>query len=295
MLEAYLGGPLPPLLIFTGPEGTGKYSAAEAFIQQKLCLNGSGCGECISCRKFLHGNHPDFIRFPDTEILIGDAQKPEENTIRWLIRTRVIYTPFDGGLRFVLFPSAEKIHHEAETALLKTLEEPPEHTRFILLAADAADIKQTVISRGVTIPFQLLPSRILREFLENFTEEMIDMMGGSLNLFPFFESALFTAMKEKTGEALKHPFSLAALERWLVTGEKKAFSDLLGDIQLSYPQILDIFSLVFLKMCEQHPQRAAVASAIFEFKGELNRRFAGMSPYLTGRLFHELNAALFPG
>ena len=163
MMNAHLEGHPPPLMVLYGSDGTGKWSAAEAFIQQSMCEVGTGCGACPACRKILRGEHPDFIRFPEDRTYIGETSEPAEFTVRWLLNTRLCYTPFDGDIRFVLFPRADLIQHEAETALLKTLEEPPEHTRFIFLVRSLDDLKQTIVSRGVAIPFRLLPEAVVRE------------------------------------------------------------------------------------------------------------------------------------
>lgn len=293
MLEAYLKGSVPPLLIFHGPDGTGKWSAAEAFIQQKLCDVGSGCGNCPSCRKFQRGEHPDFIRFPAARVLIGEQENAETFTIRWLIRTRLIYTPFEGDVRFVLFPAAELIQNEAETALLKTLEEPPAHTRFIFLVRNLNDLKPTIVSRGVCIPFGLIPQKIMREMTGNADETSVELMGGSLHYLPFFSSPLYSILKEKTYEAVKHPLALARLEQWLSTGERKGFTDIDPALEYGYQEILEIFGLLLLEAADQAPAGLEIRRTVLEFKGELNQDMQGMLPYLTGRLFQKLKEAIF--
>ena len=156
LLSNYLEREIPPLLILHGPDGVGKWSAAEAFIRHRFCQTRQGCGNCTPCRKLQNGSHPDLIAFSEEKIQIGDHENPEEFTVRWLLRTRIRYAPNESDLRFILIPRADLILHEAETALLKTLEEPPEHTKFIFLTPDLSLLKETIVSRGLCIPFQRL-------------------------------------------------------------------------------------------------------------------------------------------
>lgn len=293
ILERYRNGHPPPLLVFHGPDGTGKWSAAEAFIQQSMCEVGTGCGVCPACRKILRGEHPDFIRFPEERVLIGETQNPDEFTVRWLLNTRLCYTPFDGQIRYILFPRADLIQHEAETALLKTLEEPPEHTRFIFLVRSLDDLKQTIVSRGVAIPFQLLPECAVRELGGDLQPAELRLLGGSLHLAPFLRTPLYAKMREMSAAGLEHPQALVQLEKWLHQGERSRFADLSGEESYDFQELLDIFSLVLLEVLDEHALRGELAPVVFEFKGGLHRRMSGLHPYLLGRLFQKLDRVLF--
>lgn len=293
MLEQYLHRHPPPVMIFCGPEGVGRWSAAEAYIQQSLCETGNGCGVCAACRKINRGEHPDLIRFPEDRVLIGESDDPEPFTIRWLLRTRVCYTPFDGKLRFVLFPRADLIQHEAETALLKTLEEPPEHTRFLLLVRNLSEIKPTIVSRGVVIPFQLLPAPVLESLTADLGAADRELLGGSLALAGFLRSALAAKMRDLLRQGLQHPKALGDLERWLLQGERKNFADQGYDEELNYLELLDGFTGMMLQEIQSLPERPALARAILAFKGDLHRDLSGLHPYLTGRLFQRLDWILF--
>lgn len=287
LLGRYLERNVPPLLIFHGPEGTGKCDAAEAFILQKLCRVGTGCGHCISCQKIQAGEHPDYIRFPDEPIAIGEPQDPAPFTIRWLLHTRLCYAPYESPQRFILFTRADLIYHEAATALLKTLEEPPGHTRFILLTPDLNNLKPTIVSRGVGIPFHHLPLEELKKMGE-IGEEFLEMLGGSLNLLPFFYSDIYRELKEMIGAALRHPLALIELEEWLQKADKNPLRQRLDEAGYSFEEMLDIFSLMLLKFSESHEHRVPIARAVFEFKEGLRPDQAGILPYLLGRLFHRL-------
>ncbi len=292
ILEYYLTHPLPPLLIFHGPDGTGKLSSAEVFIKQKLCKVGTGCGSCVPCRKMAKEEYVDYIRFPEEKILIGDQEKPEQFTVRWLTNTYIRFTPFEGDTRFVLFPRGELIQHEAETALLKTLEEPPEHTRFILLVNDLSRLKETIISRGVQIPFNYLPVDKIQSIIPGDSSDFIDMLGGSFHLVPFFQTELYRRMKLAIQEAFQHPLNILDLEKWILSGEKNGFSDLTGGQDFSYYEILDYFGLILMHMAYDQNLNHDIQQEIFKFKRELHREQQGMHPYILARLFHSLTGVL---
>lgn len=294
MMSSYLQAHPPPLMVLHGPDGTGKWSAAEAFIQQSMCEVGTGCGACPACRKILRGEHPDFIRFPEDRVYIGETTDPADFTVRWLLNTRLCYTPFDGPMRYVLFPRADLIQHEAETALLKTLEEPPQHTRFLFLVRNLDDLKQTIVSRGVPIPFRLLPETVMRELGGELSEAELRLLGGSLHLAPFLKTELFRKMSEMVRNGLEHPQALVQLEKWIRQGEQKRFADLLPqDEGFEYLELLDIFGLLLLENLTGHPQRQSLAPAVFEFKAQLHREMSGLHHYLLGRLFQKLDRILF--
>ena len=293
MLESYLNRPLPPLLILHGPGGTGKWSAAEALVYQRFCEVGTGCGKCAACRKLAKEEHPDYICFPEGKVFIGDEDDPEPFSVRWLIRKRLRYTPYEAPLRIVVIPAAEQIQNEAETALLKTLEEPPEHTRFIFLTARLENLKSTILSRGVAIEFQSLSREMIHEITRGGLGELEELAGGSLDSIPFFLTPLYREMNEKILDSLDHPLKLLELEKWLHSGEKNAFASLQGEGELDYSGVLDFFGRLFLFRVTDHPQRRAISEAVFELKQGLNQDMAGLPPYLLSRFFHRLDRILY--
>ena len=103
----------------------------------------------------MKGVHPDFIQFPRRKnIAIGKEKDPEDFTIRWLLSSRIPYKPHTSDYRVVLFPEANRINNEAETTLLKTLEEPPAHVVFILATTETHKIPETVLSRCEVYTFK---------------------------------------------------------------------------------------------------------------------------------------------
>lgn len=147
--------------LFIGPEGVGKATSALAFTRALLCTDPSGgdaCGSCRECRQMAHSNHPDFYRLSPT----GSSIKIEQ--IRGIQR-KVMFRSYQGGRKVFLIEQAETMTAEAANCLLKTLEEPPADTAFILLSARPQVLLPTILSRCQQLFFKHIPSRELASLL----------------------------------------------------------------------------------------------------------------------------------
>ncbi|EMO05920.1 DNA polymerase III, delta subunit domain protein, partial [Leptospira interrogans serovar Icterohaemorrhagiae str. Verdun HP] len=113
-------------------------------------------------------------------IPIGSEDNPEEFSIRWLIRSRLNYRPHLSKFRFIVFPDASLIGNEAETALLKSLEEAPPFSRFIFIVNNLDKLKETIVSRAICVPFQYLNQEDLRKINTNLGLSTFPFQGGSL-------------------------------------------------------------------------------------------------------------------
>ena len=161
---------LPPSLIFAGPSGVGKRLVAGAAAQGVNCLNPSrvpagspdrrsghesgvefdACGTCTACARIARGMHPDVL-----VIEPGDSGSIKIDPIRDLI-DRCHYRPFEGRRRAVIIDDADALVPAAQNALLKTLEEPPSASTFMLVTARPDLLLATVRSRCPRLRFQLL-------------------------------------------------------------------------------------------------------------------------------------------
>ncbi|MCB1165392.1 MAG: hypothetical protein KDK37_02875 [Leptospiraceae bacterium] len=291
MLEHYLNLGAPPLLILHGPAGVGKFSSAEWFVQSALCETGNACGRCPSCRLFLKREHPDYIQFPEDRILIGDEKQPAPFTVRWLLRTRLQYPPFKAARRYIVFPRADLIQNEAETALLKTLEEPPEHSRFLFIVEDLELLKETIISRGVSVPFHLIPGSDMAKLTNQNDHYLLDLMGGSLELSGIVLDQSFSQLREKIEDGLAHPMGLHELE--VFVSNEKNFQEWRERLDRSYEEILDLIGLMILKSSERLADFPEIADTIFRFKAGIHRRMAGMTHYYLAQLFTRIGRILF--
>jgi len=148
--RAALRGTLPPSLIFAGPAGVGKRMAALALAQLVNCLaprDEDACGECGSCRRIARGVHADVV-----VVEPGETGAIKIDAIRDVIE-RAAYRPFEGRRRVVIIDDAEQIVPAAQDALLKTLEEPPNGTTFVLVTAAPEMLLSTIRSRCQRLRF----------------------------------------------------------------------------------------------------------------------------------------------
>lgn len=161
---------LPHAILFHGPAGIGKADFIEAFAQALLCENvrpdGHACGTCASCGWFVQGNHPDYRRvrpealedeLPAAE---GEDAPPEEKKTKSKTASKEIkieqvraladfmnISTHRQGLRVVVLYPAEALNMPASNALLKTLEEPPPGTVFLLASNGLDRLLPTILSR----------------------------------------------------------------------------------------------------------------------------------------------------
>ncbi len=155
---AAIRGTLPPSLIFAGPAGVGKRMAAVALAQLVNCLSPTpddACGECASCRRIARGVHADVL-----VIEPGDTGSIKIEQIRDAVE-RAAYRPFEGRRRVVVIDDAEQIMAAAQDALLKTLEEPPNGTTFVLVSSVPETLLPTIRSRCQRLRFgRLSPAEV---------------------------------------------------------------------------------------------------------------------------------------
>ncbi len=154
-------GTLPPSLIFAGPEGVGKRMGAMALAQLMNCLalaktgGSDACGECAACKRIARGVHADVLLIEP-----GDTGAIKIDQVRDAIE-RSAYRPFEGRRRVVIVDDAESLNSEAQNALLKTLEEPPAASTFVLVTSRPDTLLPTVLSRCQRLRFgRLSPAEV---------------------------------------------------------------------------------------------------------------------------------------
>lgn len=157
-------GRIPNALLFSGAPGAGKEAAAFEFARQANCLADSpgACGSCSSCKKISAGMHPDMIT-------IGLEEKRKTLTISQIreIGRLISVRPNEAARRMVLIRDADLMNPQAQNALLKVLEEPPERTFFILTATGTARLLDTIRSRCRLIRFHpMSPERLTKELID---------------------------------------------------------------------------------------------------------------------------------
>lgn len=149
---------LPPTLLFSGNEGIGKRLTAVALAQALNCERPSGgdaCGECRACQRIARAVHADVLIVEP-----GDSGSIKVDQVRDAIE-RSAYRPFEGRRRVVIVDPADALMPEAQNALLKTLEEPPAGSVFVLITARPDVLLPTVLSRSHRLRFgPLSPSDV---------------------------------------------------------------------------------------------------------------------------------------
>lgn len=148
---------LPQSLIFTGPDGVGKRLTALGVAQLLNCaarleqvaphLDLDACGTCSSCRRIAQLTHPDVV-------LVGAA--PSIDVTREVMQASA-YRPFEGRRRVFILDDADAMSAAVQNAWLKTLEEPPSTSHFVLVSARPDLLLPTVRSRCPSLRFGRLP------------------------------------------------------------------------------------------------------------------------------------------
>jgi DNA polymerase-3 subunit delta' len=165
--RAIVRGTLPSSLLFAGPRGVGKRRTAMALAQAVNCLEPrksesagarmpiDACGRCAACTRIARGMHPDVI-----VVEPGDTGSIKIEQVREAI-DRSAYRPFEGRRRVTVIDEADAMAEAAQSALLKTLEEPSASSLFVLVSAMPDVLLPTVRSRCSTLRFgRLTPADV---------------------------------------------------------------------------------------------------------------------------------------
>lgn len=152
--------------LITGEVQAGKEFIAHIFAQSILCedkIDGvDPCGKCHSCIQAITKNHPDIIT-----VTHAKPNTVSVNDVREQIINTAAVKPFESKYKIYIMNEAEKMTPEAQNALLKTLEEPPEYVVIMLLTTMKDAMLPTILSRCVQLDMRPVEDKIVRKYLMN--------------------------------------------------------------------------------------------------------------------------------
>ena len=159
---------LPQAIIIEGEQGLGKHTAAAYLAAAALCKSENApCFECDVCRTVLERNHTDVKYYaPEKSTFTVDMARA--------IRTEAYLKPLTSDYNVAILEHCELMNAEAQNALLKVLEEPPESALFILLTENASAFLTTVLSRCLILRVTPLPNQEVAKYLEAETDKSTD-------------------------------------------------------------------------------------------------------------------------
>ena len=164
--------------LFTGTRGVGKTTIARIFSKSLNCVEGitaTPCGVCSACTEIDSGRFVDLIE-------LDAASNTQVDNMRELLEG-ALYAPTSGRFKVYIIDEVHMLSKSAFNAMLKTLEEPPAHVKFILATTDPQKIPVTVLSRCLQFNLkQLPPALILKHLQYVLGEEKIPFEAGALAL-----------------------------------------------------------------------------------------------------------------
>lgn len=212
--------------LFNGGRGTGKTSSAKILARAINCLNpkdGEPCNECEICKGAINGSLTDIVE-------MDAASNNSVEDIR-SIREEVNFLPTKAKYRVYIIDEVHMLSPGAFNALLKTLEEPPEHVKFILATTEPQKLPATILSRCQRFDFKRISNEDIIKRLKIVCDESnIEITEGALNIIAVLAEG---AMRD----------ALSILERCVQDGENKIDDDKIKDL-VGIPKITYVHSII---------------------------------------------------
>ena len=221
--NALATGKIAHAYLFAGPRGTGKTTMAKLFAKALNCDSGIGhqCNECKNCVAIMDGSHPDVLE-------LDAASNNGVDEIRELI-DKVKYGTILGRYKVYIIDEVHMLSTGAFNALLKTLEEPPEHVIFILATTEPHKILPTILSRCQRYDFEKVSDADIKERLRivldeegaSYQENAIDLIvkladGGMRDALSILEKVLAYSGNSLIEQDILDIFSLESTEEKII-------------------------------------------------------------------------------
>ena len=160
--------------LFVGPRGVGKTSTARILAKALNCEKGPSaipCGKCDMCRDIAAGTSLNVLEF-------DAASNTQVDKIREIIIENVKYAPTSGKYKLYIVDEVHMLSNSSFNALLKTLEEPPAHVKFIFATTDVQKVPTTIMSRCQRFDLRRIPARVIAQHLQYIAEAGKNRAGG---------------------------------------------------------------------------------------------------------------------
>ncbi|WP_436975507.1 DNA polymerase III subunit gamma/tau, partial [Paraburkholderia tropica] len=178
LTHALDGGRLHHAYLFTGTRGVGKTTLSRIFAKALNCETGvtsKPCGVCRACREIDEGRFVDYVEM--------DAASNRGVDEMAALLERAVYAPVDARFKVYMIDEVHMLTNHAFNAMLKTLEEPPPHVKFILATTDPQKIPVTVLSRCLQFNLKQMPAGNIVEHLTHILgEEKVEFESQALRL-----------------------------------------------------------------------------------------------------------------
>ncbi len=231
--------------IISGPEGSGKRLIASAFAKTLMCSEGMdrACGHCVSCRTFDGGNNPDMIY-----VCPSKTKSLSVDDVRDKITSDVNIKPYSHKYKIYMIPKADTMTVQAQNALLKTLEEPPEYAVFLLLAENMDAFLPTVLSRCVSFTIKPLSNAKVKGYLlaNNLADDQnadiyAEYSQGSIGTaIKFARSEDFAELRKKVSSVLTDIGRMSYFDLTDAAKELETFKDLTDVTDMIYMWYRDV-------------------------------------------------------
>ena len=217
--NALATGKIAHAYLFAGPRGTGKTTMAKLFAKALNCEEGIGhqCNQCQNCIEIMEGSHPDVLE-------LDAASNNGVDEIRELI-DKVKYGTILGRYKVYIIDEVHMLSTGAFNALLKTLEEPPEHVIFILATTEPHKILPTILSRCQRYDFNKVSEKDIKERIKTillnedveYVEDAIELIvnladGGMRDALSILEKVLAYSGNQLNVEDVLNIFALESKE-----------------------------------------------------------------------------------